>query len=64
MKRYLDFWSYLSDFFLELEIFQANFVEKIKERILWSITFFFRKSYRLWYDMENMVEQDRSQMII
>ena len=28
MKTYTHFWSYLAQFFLELEIFQKNFVQK------------------------------------
>jgi hypothetical protein len=40
-------WSYLAQFFLEWEIFQTEFVNKIKTHILCSITYF-RKSCRLW----------------
>jgi len=46
------FWSYLSHFFLEWEIFQIKFLEKIEIHILCSVTFF-RKSYRLWDNVEN-----------
>jgi len=35
------FWSYLAHFFLEWEMFQTKFVEKIKTHILCSMTFFF-----------------------
>ena len=41
MKTDINFLSYLSHFFLELEIFQPTFVQKIKTHILRSITFFF-----------------------
>jgi len=44
---------YLAHFFLELEMFQTTFVEEIKTHILYCITFFFfRKSCRLWDNME------------
>ena len=39
MKTNLNF-SYISYFFLELEMFQAKVVEKMKEHILCSVTFF------------------------
>jgi hypothetical protein len=38
--QYTFFLSYLTHFFLEWEMFPANFVEKIKTHILYSITFF------------------------
>jgi hypothetical protein len=45
--------SYLANFFLEWEMFQTKIVEKIKTQNLRLITFFiFRKSYRLWDNME------------
>jgi len=40
MKRYVHFLSYLTQLFLEWEMFQANIVEKVKTRILLSITVF------------------------
>jgi len=33
-------------------MFQTNVVQKIKTHILYSITFFFQKSCRLWDDVE------------
>ena len=51
MKTNIHFWSYLAHFFLEWEIFQTKVVEKIKTHILCSVTFF-RKSYRLWDNVE------------
>jgi hypothetical protein len=39
-------------------------VEKIKTHILYSITFFHRKSCRLWDNVKNMVQPDGSQMTI
>jgi hypothetical protein len=39
MQTNIHLWSYLAHFFLELEMFQANVVEKIKTRILCSVTF-------------------------
>jgi hypothetical protein len=44
-------WQYLAKFFLEWETFQTKFVEKIKTHILCSVTFF-RKSCRLWDNIE------------
>ena len=40
------FWSYLAYVFLEWEMFEAKFAEKIETNSLYSITFFF-KSRRL-----------------
>jgi hypothetical protein len=39
---------YFAHFFLDWEIFQNKFVDKLKTHILCSITFFFRKSCRLY----------------
>jgi hypothetical protein len=39
MKTYVHLWQYLAEFFLEWEMFQTKFVEKIKTHILHSITF-------------------------
>jgi hypothetical protein len=41
MKTNIRFWSYLSYFFLEWEMFYIKLVQKIKTRILCSITSFF-----------------------
>ena len=41
MKTNIHVWSYLAQFFLEWEMFQTIFVEKIKTHILCSKTFFF-----------------------
>ena len=40
VKANIQCWSYLAQFFLELEMFQTKVVEKIKTRILCSIFFF------------------------
>jgi hypothetical protein len=40
-------WSYLTQFFLEWEMFQTKVVEKIKTHILCSITIFFSKNCAL-----------------
>jgi hypothetical protein len=40
MKTNIHFWSYLAHFFLEWEIMQTKFIEKIKTHILCSVTFF------------------------
>ena len=47
----IHFWSYLAQFFLEWEMFQTEFIEKIKTHVLCSVTFS-RKSYRLWDNVE------------
>jgi len=39
-KHQYHFWPYLTQFFLEWEIFQMKVVEKIKPHILRSVTFF------------------------
>jgi len=56
--------SYLSHFFLELEMFQTNVVEKIKTNILCSVTFFLENHAfyeKMW---ENIVERGRPQITI
>jgi hypothetical protein len=53
MKTNTRFWSCLARFFLEWEMFQTKFVEKIKTHISWSITFFFfQKPRHLWDNVE------------
>ena len=52
MKTTLHFRSYLDQFLLECEMFPTKGVEKIETHILYSITFF-RKSCRLWDNVEN-----------
>jgi hypothetical protein len=47
MKTFLQ-WRYVGEFFWEWEMFQIKAVEKTKTHILRSITFFSRKSCRLW----------------
>ena len=47
---YAHLW-YLTEFFLEWEMFQAQFVEKIKTHILCSVTFF-PKIVSLWDNVE------------
>ena len=42
MKTNKHFWSYLTHFFLEWEMFQIKLVEKMKIHILCSITFFWK----------------------
>jgi hypothetical protein len=50
MKSNVQFWTYLTKFFLELKIFRITLYRKSKH-IFYSITFF-RKSYRLWDNVE------------
>jgi hypothetical protein len=60
IKTSIHLWQYLAQFFLEWEMFQTKVVQKIKTHILSSITFFFRKSCRLWDNLEKyVVEPDR-----
>ena len=47
MATNIHVWSYLAHFFLEWEMFQTKFVNKVKTRILYSMTFF-QKSWSLW----------------
>ena len=51
MKTNVHFWSYLAEFFLELEVFKTNSEEEIKY-ILYSITVFSKKKCRLWDNVE------------
>jgi len=44
--------SYLAQLFLEWEIFQTKFVQKIKTRVSFSITLYLRKSCRLRNNVE------------
>jgi hypothetical protein len=39
MKTDMHFWSYLAQFFLEWEIFQAEILEETSKHILCSVTF-------------------------
>jgi hypothetical protein len=52
MKNNIHFW--IAHFFLEWKGFQTNVLEKFKTYTVCSITFFFffRKSYRLWDNVE------------
>jgi hypothetical protein len=52
MKTFSRLWQYLGEFFWEWEIFQINAVKKIKAYFSRSVFFFFRKSYRLWDNVE------------
>ena len=54
MKTFIHFWWYLAQFFLEWEMFQTKVVEKIKTHILCPVTFF-RKSCRLWDNLEKKI---------
>jgi hypothetical protein len=63
MKTFRHFWRYLSKFFSEWEMFETRVVEKIKTRILCSITFL-RKSYSLWDSLmaKSLVESEGPQI--
>jgi hypothetical protein len=58
MNTYVYLWQYLAELFLEWEMFQKKLVDNIKTHNLCSITLF-RKSCRLWDNVENMVQPDR-----
>jgi len=62
MNTSIHSWSYLAPFFLTSEMFQTNFVEKMKTHISGSITFFFES--RVFYEImwKNIVEPGRPQM--
>jgi hypothetical protein len=51
MKTNIYFWSYLAQFFLQWDMFQAKIVEKIKTHIIYYIIYI-RKSYSLWDNVE------------
>jgi len=55
MKTNIHLWPNVARLFLEWEMFQTKVVEKIEAQFLHSlkfISFFFRKSYRLWSNAE------------
>jgi hypothetical protein len=58
MQTNIHFKSYLSGFLLEREMLQTNVVVEIKTHISCSVTFF-RKSCRLWCNVENTEQSDR-----
>ena len=64
MKPNINFWSYLAQLSSEWEMFQTKFVDKIKTHVLYSVTFFFRKSavYRIMW--RETVEPSRPQMTV
>jgi hypothetical protein len=51
MKTNMHFWSYFAQFFLQLETFQTEVVEKIKTYVFCSITSF-QILRRLWDKVE------------
>ena len=63
MQVYVDLWQYLAEFFLEWEMFQTKFVEKMKTQFK-SSNFFLLKSCRLWDNVEYMVDPDSPQMTV
>ena len=52
MKTDIHFWSYLAHFLVHWNTFRTIFVEKIKIYFVFSYFFFFRKSCRLWDNVE------------
>ena len=63
MKTNIHFWSYLAQFFLDWEMFQAKVVEKIKTHILCSVNIYENRGFYeiMW---KNYVEGGRLQMAI
>ena len=55
MKTNIHIRPHLAQFFLERQMFRNKCVEKIKTHILSSITFFFRKYYPFWHNVEKNV---------
>ena len=66
MKNDVHLLSFLAQSFWEWEMFQIDFWEKIKSRILCSITLFFFLENPAIYEImwENIVEPDRPQMTV
>ena len=64
MKTNIHFWSYLTQFFLEWEMFQTNVVEKIKTHILYPVTFFFWNHAVYEIMLKNNAQPDRPQMAV
>jgi hypothetical protein len=50
MKTYVLLWLYVAELFLKWEMFQTKFVEK--KLTIWVSMTYFRKSYRLWDNVE------------
>jgi hypothetical protein len=65
MKTDIHFLSYVAQFFLEREMFQGKFVEKIEAHFVCSISFFSFQN-RAVYEIlwKNTVERGRTQMAI
>jgi hypothetical protein len=59
MKTNIQFLPYLSQFFLQWEMLETNFVEKIKTHILYSVTNF-RKSCRLGDNVEKYCRTEQA----
>ena len=60
MKMNIHFWSCLTQFLLQWEMFQTIFVEKMGAHILCAVSFF-RKSYHLRDNVEKIKEMERPQ---
>jgi len=59
MKTDIHFWPYLTQFYLEWEMFQTKGVEKIKTHILCLVTLS-RKSCRLWDNVEKCCRAEQA----
>ena len=65
IKTNTHFWSFLTQFFLELKNISENFVKKIESRFMLKKKYF-RKSCRFWDNVEGKkyLQQDKTQMTI
>jgi hypothetical protein len=65
MKTFVHLWQYLLEFFVEWDIFQTKFVEKVNAHILCSV-FPPPPESRAVYELmwKNVVQPDRPQMTI
>jgi len=65
MKTNIHLCQYHAQFFLECQIFQTKFAEKIKKHILYSINFILTKN-RAVYDImwKNIVQRERQQVTL
>jgi hypothetical protein len=64
MKTNIHFWTCLTQFFLEWEMFQTNILEKTETHLMFSD--FFQKPCHLWDDVEKQcrVEQATDDSVV
>ena len=64
MNTLAHLWQYLAEFFLEWEMFEIKAVEKIKTRILCSVTFFSENRVVCELMWEKMMQPETPQMTV